>query len=115
MPKISRTEARWSEAGFVRPSGAIDRPIRSSELRVFPTSLNGAGIACENNDWSKATLKRPGKTMFAEFLRLGNATDGRVLEFTGRWGVLDARPALTRFVQKKFLGALPSMSDASRQ
>src|ERR1035437_1731506 len=116
MPKIGRSEARWHEAGIMPPSGAVDRPIRSSELRVFPTALNGSGIACENNDWRKATFKLPGKTMFAEFLRLGNATDGRILEFAQRWGVLDTRAALTMFVQGRFLRALPAlMSTTSRQ
>src|ERR1035437_5321390 len=122
MPNTGRREerwheARWSEAGIAQEkSGAVDRPIKSSELRIFPVKLSASDIVWDRNDFSAVTYKSPRRTLFAEFLRLCSATDERVLGFAERWGVLDARTALARFVQKEFLRAFPeSMSATERQ
>ena len=122
MPNTGRLEerwheARWSEAGIAQEkSGAVDRPIKSSELRIFPVKLSASDIVWDRNDFSAVTYKSPRRTLFAEFLRLCSATDERVLGFAERWGVLDARTAIAKFVQQKFLRALPeSMSATERQ
>ena len=80
---------------------------------MFPVKLNGSDIVWNSDDWSAVTFKSPRKTLFAEFLRLCGASDERVLGFAEKWGVLDAQAALTRFVQRRFLHAMPELTTAA--
>lgn len=108
---LDPARARWTEAGLVRPNGEIDRPVRSSDLLIFPTTLKDSAIV-RNDDWLIVKFKRPGRTMFAEFLHLCDASDDRILRFTQRWGTLRAEFAV-RWYARRWLN-VPSPDQPTR-
>jgi DNA-directed RNA polymerase subunit RPC12/RpoP len=89
MMKLNEDERAWEQAGLQENAG-LGRPLSTRALYV-PQTIELRGTRANRHiQWlpRPSNPVNPTATLLDQFVRLGDATEERILQYARRWGVL---------------------------